>query len=248
MHHVPLAVHHGDPRLAALQIAVIQAGYYVVTGAALFLLVPAMVGRPPTLASLFAAAPGNTDALAVVLAHVVAAPASAWIVGETVTQPSQVADHVLTLGGLHLLLRWLLFGFPRTVTFWVALGLDAFLLIAAGEVLARRREMAELRRATESLTVPDDAAGGTGLNNNRGAVAPFGGGASPPPHAPNNSTSGAVGGTNSMGRSPGAPTFGSSGGGAGAHVSSPSSASPAPRMPLPPALAPMAAGQLDPVM
>lgn len=150
-----------DTFTIALQIIVLQTGFYLILGASAALSVFMVLGTAPTLENVFAADAGHAKALPVVFAHVLTAPFAAFLVGYTVSSASQVLDQVATLSSVHLALRVIVFGtFPRNVAFWAALAFDAFVMVVLGEYLARRAELAELRRSVGSLSV-EETAGGT---------------------------------------------------------------------------------------
>lgn len=156
-----------DSLTLLLQILALQSGFYVILGISVTLSVGLMLGKSPTLASLFAAEPGHIEALPVVFAHVLTAPLTAVLVGSVVGSASQVFDQVATLSTIHLLLRIILFsGFPRNVAFWAAVAFDAFLMVLIGEFIARRRELADLRSAVGSLN-EDDSSSANQQNNTR---------------------------------------------------------------------------------
>jgi hypothetical protein len=151
-----------DTLTIALQIVVLQAGFYLVLGVAVAMSVGVVLGRQPTLASLFAAEPGHIEALPVVFAHALTAPVAAALTGLLVGCATQVFDQVATLSTIHVVLRIALFsGFPRNVAFWAAVAFDGFVMVVVGEWIARRRELAELRHAAGSLNEdsPADAPG-----------------------------------------------------------------------------------------
>jgi len=151
-----------EPLVIVLQIVALQAGFYLILGVAVALSVAATLGRAPSLASMFAAEPGHTEALPVVFAHVLCAPLAAVLVGVIVTSATQVLDQVATLSSVHVLLRAILFGFPSNVAFWAAVGFDGFVMVFFGEYVARRKELAVLRRAVGTLN-EDDGAPPTGV-------------------------------------------------------------------------------------
>ena len=146
-----------EPFVIVLQILVLQAGFYLMLGVSVALSVGFVLGRAPTLASVFAAEPGHTEALPVVFAHVITAPVSAVLVGYVVCAATQVLDQVATLSIVHVALRVIFFRtFPRNVAFWAAVAFDGFVMIGVGEFVARRRELQQLRHATGTLNANEN--------------------------------------------------------------------------------------------
>ena len=155
--HRPSPFHSSDSITIALQIVCLQAGFYVALGISLFISMEALLGRSPTLASIFAAEPGHVEALPVVFAHVLTAPFTAVLVGQVAGSTGQVFDQVATLSTIHLILRIIFFSsFPSTVAFWAAVAFDAVVMVIIGEFVARRRELLELRRAVGSLNEQEE--------------------------------------------------------------------------------------------
>jgi hypothetical protein len=168
-----------DTFTIALQIIVLQTGFYTILGASVFLAVTLLLDQPPHLENVFAADSGHVEALPVIFAHVLTAPVAAFLVGSVVSSSSQVLDQVATLSCIHLVLRIVIFGhFPRNLAFWAALAFDAFVMVVLGEFLARRAELMELRRSVGSLQQGDDevAESGTAVGDGAGAVVVVGAG------------------------------------------------------------------------
>lgn len=150
-----------DTFTIVLQILALQSGFYLILGASVAVAAATLLGKAPTLDNIYAADPGHVEALPVVFAHVLTAPFAAMLVGFVVSSASQVLDQVATLSTIHVVLRIIIFGrFPRNVAFWAALTFDSFVMIVLGEYIARRAELAELRRSVGSLQAEDEHANG----------------------------------------------------------------------------------------
>lgn len=168
-HRGPFAT--SDTRTILFQILTLQAGFYLILGVSCLIAVGAMLGKAPTLASLFAAEPGHVEALPVVFAHVLTAPVAAFLVGYVVSSASQVFDQVATVCSIHLVLRIILFhSFPSNLAFWAALGFDAVVMVVVGELIGRRRELQELRSAVGSLNEHEHDGQSEDHENNRTEV------------------------------------------------------------------------------